>query len=65
MCPSAKGYVEYDSHQPPLCLRYVGSLVTQSEAVERCGQDGARLVRVKTEDVYNIVQQILIGEIFN
>nr|KAG5708428.1 hypothetical protein BaRGS_026155 [Batillaria attramentaria] len=61
VCPKDKGYVQYDFHQPPLCLRYVGETLNHSDAGERCQKDGAKLVRVKTMQVYNIVKQILIG----
>ncbi|KAK7499638.1 hypothetical protein BaRGS_00009290 [Batillaria attramentaria] len=59
VCPKDKGYVQYDSHQPPLCLRYLGEILEQLDAVSRCEEDGAKLVRVKTTEVYSIVQQIV------
>lgn len=54
-CPGNKGYVQYDSHQPPLCLCYAATAAEEQSAVNQCEQDGARLVRVKSMAVYTIV----------
>ncbi|KAK7491181.1 hypothetical protein BaRGS_00017618 [Batillaria attramentaria] len=59
-CPADKGYTEYGSRYPPLCLKLVTEPRVYQDADSYCRQDGAKLARVKTMDVYNIAKQIMI-----
>ena len=52
----------YNNHQPPLCLRLDQQKVSQPAAESMCRQEQANLVRVKTLDIYNIVQDLLTSE---
>ena len=62
-CPVHKGYVLYTTHQPPLCLRLDKQLVWRRVAKIVCSQEQARLVRVKTLAVYDIVKDLLTSEL--
>ncbi|KAK7487652.1 hypothetical protein BaRGS_00021071 [Batillaria attramentaria] len=58
VCPGSKGYLEYSDIHPPMCLRFVKKWLNYTEAVEECQKDGARLVRVKTWEVWNFLKEI-------
>ncbi|KAK7491186.1 hypothetical protein BaRGS_00017623 [Batillaria attramentaria] len=62
-CPLSEGYALYTTAQSSLklCLKYVSTLATYTAADDHCKADGARLARVKTQEIVDVVNSLRAG----